>query len=161
MFKVFPLMIACEKDMFWRHSVSDVLHYLALVSTWHQRYSLNTFNILLYVSKAWVSYGKQEKRLEWYVKKRRGRKNVKKYTENTRWLSEEVFADGLKLPNCAIILIHCLLSIENQVMELFALHEQTKYTQIKQQESLDLLSNKFDELEREHKKKKKKKKKKK
>ena len=40
-------------------------------------------------------------------------------------------------------------------MELFALHEQTKYTQIKQQESLDLLSNKFDELEREHKKKKK------
>lgn len=88
--------------------------------------------------------------------KRRGRKNVKKYTDNTRSLSEEVFADGLKSPNYAIILVHCLLSIENQVMELFALHEQTKYTQIKQQESLDLLSNKFDELEREHKKKKRK-----
>ena len=88
--------------------------------------------------------------------KRRGRKNMKKYTENTGSLSEEVFADGLKSPNCAIILVHCLLSIENQVMELFALHEQTKYTQIKQQESLDLLSNKFDELEREHKKKKRK-----
>ena len=53
--------------------------------------------------------------------KRRGRKNMKKYTENTRSLSEEVFADGLKSPNCAIILVHCLLSIENQVMELFAL----------------------------------------
>lgn len=82
---------------------------------------------------------------------------MKKYTENTRSLSEEVFVDQLESPNCAIILVHCLLSIENQVMELFALHEQIKYTQIKQQESLDLLSNKFDELEREHKKKQKKK----
>ena len=80
-------------------------------------------------------------------------KKVEKYTESTRSLSDEVFADGLNSLNCATILVNCLASIGNQVRELFALHEQTKHVQIKRQELLDFLSNKFDDLEREQKKK--------
>ena len=49
--------------------------------------------------------------------------------------------------------MNCLRNIENQVKELFILNEETKNAQIKVSESLEFFSNKFDELEREHKKK--------
>ena len=49
--------------------------------------------------------------------------------------------------------MNCLRNIENQVKELFILNEETKNAQIKVTESLEFFSNKFDELEREHKKK--------
>ena len=51
------------------------------------------------------------------------------------------------------LIINCLKSIENQVNELFTFHEETKESQIKVTESLEFMSAKFDDLEKEIKKK--------
>ena len=50
------------------------------------------------------------------------------------------------------LLINCLKSIENQVKELFTFHEEAKESQIKVTESLEFMSAKFDDLEKEIKK---------
>ena len=68
-------------------------------------------------------------------------------------LPDEVFSDGLNSPELAKLLINCLKSIENQVKELFTFHEEAKESQIKVTESLEFMSAKFDDLEKEIKKK--------
>ena len=49
--------------------------------------------------------------------------------------------------------MNCLRNIKNQVKELFILNEETRNAQIKVTKSLEIFSNKFDELDRENKKK--------
>ena len=49
--------------------------------------------------------------------------------------------------------MNCLRNIENQVKELFILNEESRNEQIKVSESLEIFSNKFDEINRENKKK--------
>ena len=73
-------------------------------------------------------------------------------------LPHDAFSDGFNSPECAKILINCLKSIELQVKELFVLHEDTKNSQIKGEKQLDsladaleLLSAKFDELDKDKK----------
>ena len=68
-------------------------------------------------------------------------------------LPDEVFSDGLNSPELAKLLINCLKSIENQVKELFTFHEEAKESQINVTESLEFMSAKFDDLEKEIKKK--------
>ena len=68
-------------------------------------------------------------------------------------LPDEVFSDGLNSPELAKLLVNCLKSIENQVKELFTFHEEAKESQIKVTESLEFMSAKFDDLEKEIKKK--------
>ena len=68
-------------------------------------------------------------------------------------LPDEVFSDGLNSPELAKLLVNCLKSIENQVKELFTFHEGAKQSQIKVTESLEFMSAKFDDLEKEIKKK--------
>ena len=46
-------------------------------------------------------------------------KKVKENAESTGSLSDEVFNDGLNLPECAKILVNCLRNIENQVKVYF------------------------------------------
>ena len=65
-------------------------------------------------------------------------------------LPDEVFADGLNSPE---LLANCLKSIENQVKGLFTFHEEAKEFQIKVTESLEFMSAKLDDLEKEIKKK--------
>ena len=87
----------------------------------------------------------------------------KKHRENSdsaNSLPDDVFSDGFNSPECAKILINCLKSIELQVKEFFVLHEDTKNSQIKGEKQLDsladaleLLSAKFDELEKDREKK--------
>ena len=50
-------------------------------------------------------------------------------------------------------MVNCLKSIENPVKELFTFHEKAKESQIKVTESLEFMSPKFDDLEKEIKKK--------
>ena len=50
-------------------------------------------------------------------------------------------------------MVNCLKSIENPVKELFTFHEKAKESQIKVIESLEFMSPKFDDLEKEIKKK--------
>ena len=68
-------------------------------------------------------------------------------------LTDEVFSDGLNSLELAKLLVNCLKSIENQVKELFAFHEKAKGFQIKVTESLEFMSEKFDDLEKKIKKK--------
>ena len=58
------------------------------------------------------------------------------------------FLDGLNSPELAKLLVNCLQSIENQVKQLSTFHEQAKESQIKVTESLEFVSAKFDDLER-------------
>ena len=46
-------------------------------------------------------------------------------------------------------MLNCLKSIENQVKKLFTFHEEAKESQIKVSESLEFMSAKFDDLEKE------------
>ena len=79
----------------------------------------------------------------------------KKVKESDRLssLPDKVFSDGLNSPELAKLLVNCLKSIENQVKELFTFHEEAKESQIKVTESLEFMSAKFDDLEKEIKKK--------
>ena len=76
-----------------------------------------------------------------------------KESDSLSSLPDEVFSDGLNSPELAKLLINCLKSIENQVKELFTFHEEAKESQIKVTESLEFMSAKFDDLEKEIKKK--------
>ena len=76
-----------------------------------------------------------------------------KESDSLSSLPDEVFSDGLNSPELAKLLINCLKSIENQVKELFTFHKEAKESQIKVTESLEFMSAKFDDLEKEIKKK--------
>ena len=76
-----------------------------------------------------------------------------KESDSLSSLPDEVFSDGLNSPELVKLLINCLKSIENQVKELFTFHEEAKESQIKVTESLEFMSAKFDDLEKEIKKK--------
>ena len=85
-------------------------------------------------------------------KDREHSKKVKE-SDSLNSLLDEVFSDGLNSPELAKLLVNCIKSIENQVKELFTFHEEAKESQIKVTESLDFMSAKFDDLEKEIKKK--------
>ena len=87
--------------------------------------------------------------------KSKDREDSKKVKESDSLSSQpdEVFSDGLNSPELAKLLINCLKSIENQVKELFTFHGEAKESQIKAIESLQFMSAKFDDLEKEIKKK--------
>ena len=76
-----------------------------------------------------------------------------KESDSLSSLPDKVFSDGLNSPELAKLLVNCLKSIENQVKELFTFHEEAKESQIKVTESLEFMSAKFDDLEKEIKKK--------
>ena len=52
-------------------------------------------------------------------------------------------------PELAKLLVNCLKSIENQVKELLTFHEETKENQIKVTESLEFMSVKLGNLEKQ------------
>ena len=68
-------------------------------------------------------------------------------------LPGKVFPDRLNSPELAKLLLNCLKSIENQVKDFFTFHEKTKESKIKVTESLEFMSAKSDNLEKEIKKK--------
>ena len=72
-----------------------------------------------------------------------------KESDSLNSLPAEVFSDGLNTPELAKLLISCLKSIENQVKELFTFHKEAKESQINVTESLEFMSAKFDDLEKE------------
>ena len=76
------------------------------------------------------------------------KKKVKE-SDSLSSLPHEVFSDGLNSPELEKLLINCLKSIENQVKELCTFHEEAKESQIKVTESLEFMSAKFDDLEKE------------
>ena len=86
-------------------------------------------------------------------KSREGEDSKKVKESDKSFLPEEAFSDGLNSPELAKLLVNCLKSIENQVKELFTFHEEAKESQIKVTESLEFMSAKFDDLEKEIKKK--------
>ena len=84
--------------------------------------------------------------------KSRNGKGSKKHRENSdraSSLRDYVFSDGFNSPKCAKIFINCLKSKELHVKEVFMFREDTKKSQIKgKADALELLSAKFDELEK-------------
>ena len=76
-----------------------------------------------------------------------------KESDNLNSVPDKIFSDGLNSPELAKLLINSLESIENQVKELFTFHEEADESQIKVTESLEFMSAKFDDLEKEIKKK--------
>ena len=75
-----------------------------------------------------------------------------KESDNLNSVPDKIFSDGLNSPELAKLLINSLESIENQVKELFTFHEEADESQIKVTESLEFMSAKFDDLEKEIKK---------
>ena len=96
--------------------------------------------------------GSKNKISLWQVNRWRGFKE-KKESNSRRSLPVKVFSDALNALELAKLLVNCLKSIENQVKELFTFHEEAKESQIKVTESLEFMSAKFDDLEKEIKKK--------
>ena len=76
-------------------------------------------------------------------------KKLWKQSDSLSSLSDELFADGLNLPELAKLLVCSLRNIEAQVKDLFKVNEESKISEIKVTESLDPLSKKIDELETE------------
>ena len=76
-----------------------------------------------------------------------------KESDSLSSLPDKVFSDGLNSPELAKLLINFLKSIENQAKELLTFHKEAKKSQIKVTESLEFMSAKFDDLEKEIKKK--------
>ena len=76
-------------------------------------------------------------------------KKLWKQSDSLSSLSDELFADGLNLPELAKLLVCSLRNIEAQVKDLFKVNEESKISEIKVTESLDALSKKIDELETE------------
>ena len=89
--------------------------------------------------------------------KSRNREDTKKIRENSANslsdLPDEVFEDGLALPDCATIFFNYLKRIESDLKKLFEIQAESKDAQIKVTESLQNLSDKLDETEAENKKK--------
>ena len=75
-----------------------------------------------------------------------------KESDSLNSLPDKIFSDGLNSPELAKLLINSLEIIENQVKELFTFHEEADESQIKVTESLEFMSAKFDNLEKEIKK---------
>ena len=92
--------------------------------------------------------GSKNKISLWQVNRWRGFKE-KKESNSQRSLPVKVFSDALNALELAKLLVNCLKSIENQVKELFTFHEEAKESQIKVTESLEFMSAKFDDLEKE------------
>ena len=74
----------------------------------------------------------------------------------------DVFEEGLELPECKEILFNCLRDLREKVTEIFNLTQDTRNMQIKGDKqlkelirSVEVMSEKFDEYEKDRKKKKK------
>ena len=74
-------------------------------------------------------------------------KKRREQSDSLSSLSDEVFTDGLNSPELAKLLLCSLRNIEAQFKDLFKVNEETKKSQIKVTESLDVLSKKINELE--------------
>ena len=69
---------------------------------------------------------------------------------------DNIFSEGLSSPDCVAILVNCIKNVEKQTVKIFSKTEETEYSQIKGQQHLlglnqavALISEKFDEYERE------------
>ena len=75
-----------------------------------------------------------------------------KESDSLSSVPDQVFSDGLNSWELAKVLVNCLKSIKNQVKQLFTFYEEAKESQIKVTESLEFISVKFEDLEKEIKK---------
>ena len=75
-----------------------------------------------------------------------------KESDSLSSVPDQVFSDGLNSWELAKLLVNCLKSIKNQVKQLFTFYEEAKESQIKVTESLEFISVKFEDLEKEIKK---------
>ena len=71
-------------------------------------------------------------------------------------LPDDVFEDGFNSPECAKILVNCMRNMEQQIKELIFISDDTKKARIKGEEqltsmttSINSLSQKFDDFEKE------------
>ena len=69
---------------------------------------------------------------------------------------DNIFSERLSSPDCVAILVNCIKNVEKQTVKIFSKTEETEYSQIKGQQHLlglnqavVLISEKFDEYERE------------
>ena len=72
----------------------------------------------------------------------------------------DVFEEGLESPECKEILFNCLRNLQEKVTEIFNLAQDTRNMQIKgdkqleeRQSSIEVMSGKFDEYEKDRKEK--------
>ena len=75
-------------------------------------------------------------------------------------MADDVFAESLKLPECIEILFNCLRNVERQIKDIYTLAHSTQDHQIKGEkqlidltESINFLSDKFKEYEKDRAKK--------
>ena len=74
--------------------------------------------------------------------------NVKE-NDSLSSLPQQRLFSSFNSPELAKLLVNCLKSIENQVKELLTFHEETKENQIKVTESLEFMSVKLGNLEKQ------------
>ena len=81
-------------------------------------------------------------------------------TSRASHIPDEVFTESLKSPDCVNILISCIKNVERQITQIFENTKELKEGQIKGEkhlaeltEAIDLISNKFEEYEKDRKEK--------
>ena len=69
---------------------------------------------------------------------------------------DDIFSEGLFSPDCVAVLVICIKNVEKHIVQIFSKTEEIKYRQIKSKQHLlelnkavTLISEKFDEYERE------------
>ena len=100
-----------------------------------------------------MSFFLGSKKRDLFDKSRDGEDSEKvKESDSLSSVPDQVFSDGLNSWELAKLLVNCLKSIKNQVKQLFTFYEEAKESQIKVTESLEFISVKFEDLEKEIKK---------
>ena len=104
--------------------------------------------MVIYICSYELFLGKQEERSLWQIRDGEDSKKLREESDGLSSPPDEVFADALNSPELAKLLVGSLRNIEAQVKDVFKVIKDTKTSQIKVTESLDL-SKKIDELETE------------
>lgn len=106
------------------------------------------FNVILIVPIMSFFLVSKERDLSNKSRDEEDSKKVKE-SDSLSSLPNEIFSDRLNSSELAKLLLNCLKSVENRVIQPFTFHEKAKGSQIKMTESLEIMLGKSDDLEKE------------
>ena len=101
-------------------------------------------------------FGMGSKKRDLSDKSQSGDERKKVREDSMSDLPDDIFEDGFNSPGCAKILVNCMRNMEQQIKELIVSSNESKQARIKGEEhltsittSLNSLSQKFDDLDKD------------
>ena len=127
----------------------------SFLAFWYQSLYIKRYNE--YCKIFWQEF--QKERPQWQFKSRGRQKKKKKIRDGSSASTTDncgVFEEGLESPECKEILFNCLRNLQEKVTEIFNLAQDTRNMQIKGDKqleelksSVEVMSDKFDEYEKD------------